>query len=142
MKKNILLLICVFTSSFFQAQTLKLEEIMKGNGFIGNLPENERWSLDGSKIYFDWNPRNDLGNSKYYWKKGMKVPQKATAEEAQFSKFNFLNREGSNVYYYADKGQIFSFAVSNKKIKKLYQSSSPISNLQLASQEGLSLIHI
>jgi dipeptidyl aminopeptidase/acylaminoacyl peptidase len=137
MKKNILLLICVFTSSFFQAQTLKLEEIMKGNGFIGNLPENERWSLDGSKIYFDWNPSNDLGNSTYYWKKGMKVPQKATAEEAQFSKFNFLNREGANVYYYSDKGQIFSFAVSNKKIKKLYQSSSPISNLQLASQEGV-----
>jgi hypothetical protein len=31
---------------------------MKGNAFIGVSPENERWSLDGQKVYFDWNPMN------------------------------------------------------------------------------------
>lgn len=62
MKNNIVLLICILFSSFFQAQTLKMEEIMKGNDFIGNLPENERWSLDGTTIYFDWNPNKEWGN--------------------------------------------------------------------------------
>ena len=68
MKKNLLFLICIFLSPFFQAQTLKLEEIMKGNDFIGNQPENERWSLDGTTIYFDWNPNKEWGNSTYFWK--------------------------------------------------------------------------
>ena len=63
MKKIILLFICIFCSTFFQAQSLKLEEIMKGNDFIGNLPENERWSLDGSTVYFEWNPTKEWGNS-------------------------------------------------------------------------------
>ena len=82
MKKILLLFICIFCTTIFQAQSLKLEEIMKGNDFIGNLPENERWSLDGSTIYFDWNPSKEWGNSTYYWKKGMKAPQKASKEEA------------------------------------------------------------
>jgi hypothetical protein len=34
------------------SQTLKLEEIMKGNAFIGAQPENERWSNRWTKKYF------------------------------------------------------------------------------------------
>ena len=53
------------------AQNLQLEQIMKGDGFIGNQPENHRWSIDGSTVYFDWNPNNEIGNSTYYWNSSM-----------------------------------------------------------------------
>src|ERR1044072_7718874 len=49
-------------------QTFKLEEIMKGDDFIGHSPENYEWSYDGSGIYFDWNPDNEPGNSPYYYR--------------------------------------------------------------------------
>ena len=137
MKKILLLFICIFWSTIFQAQSLKLEEIMKGNDFIGNLPENERWSLDGSTIYFDWNPNKEWGNSTYYWKKGMKAPQKASKEEARFSKIRFVEKEGSGIYYYIDKGQLYSYAIKDKKSKKLFQHSVPVSNLQIGKEEGV-----
>lgn len=137
MKKNILILICIFCSSFFQAQVLKLEEIMKGNDFIGNLPENERWSLDGTTIYFDWNPNKEWGNSTYYWKKGMKAPQKASKEEAKFSKFRFVEKEGSGMYYWMDKGQIFLYTIKDKRVKKIYQNNLPVSNLQVGKEDGV-----
>ncbi|MFM2010214.1 MAG: hypothetical protein RLZZ479_605, partial [Bacteroidota bacterium] len=137
MKKILLLFICIFCSTIFQAQSLKLEEIMKGNDFIGNLPENERWSLDGSTIYFDWNPNKEWGNSTYYWKKGMKAPQKASKEEARFSKIRFVEKEGSGIYYYIDKGQLYSYAIKDKKSKKLFQHSVPVSNLQIGKKEGV-----
>jgi dipeptidyl aminopeptidase/acylaminoacyl peptidase len=137
MKNNLLILICFFCSFIFQAQVLKLEEIMKGNDFIGNLPENERWSLDGTTIYFDWNPNKEWGNSTYYWKKGMKAPQKASKEEAKFSKFRFVEKEASGMHYWMDKGQIFSYTIKDKRVKKIYQNNLPVSNLQLGKEDGV-----
>lgn len=137
MKNNIVLLICILFSSFFQAQTLKMEEIMKGNDFIGNLPENERWSLDGTTIYFDWNPNKEWGNSTYFWKKGMKAPQKASKEEAKFSKLRMLQKEGTGVYYFVDKGQLFSYSIKDKKTQKIYQHSVPVSSLQIGKELGV-----
>ena len=40
----------LFTAFIGYSQSLKLEEIMKGNDFIGWQPENPRWSLDGQKV--------------------------------------------------------------------------------------------
>ena len=137
MKNNIVLLICILFSSFFQAQTLKMEEIMKGNDFIGNLPENERWSLDGTTIYFDWNPNKEWGNSTYFWKKGMKAPQKASKEEAKFSKLRMLQKEGTGIYYFVDKGQLFSYSIKDKKTQKIYQHSVPVSSLQIGKELGV-----
>ena len=137
MKNNIVLLICILFSSFFQAQTLKMEEIMKGNDFIGNLPENERWSLDGTTIYFDWNPNKEWGNSTYFWKKGMKTPQKASKEEAKFSKLRMLQKEGTGIYYFVDKGQLFSYSIKDKKTQKIYQHSVPVSSLQIGKELGV-----
>jgi hypothetical protein len=34
---------------------------MKGDEFIGSQPTSGRWSLDGKKVYFEWNPNNELG---------------------------------------------------------------------------------
>ena len=52
MIKNSLLALALLATSFIQARQLKLEEIMKGNDFIGWQPENPRWSLDGQKVFF------------------------------------------------------------------------------------------
>ncbi|MFZ1749833.1 MAG: hypothetical protein WAU01_06560 [Saprospiraceae bacterium] len=72
----ITLVICIDLS----AQSLRLEDIMKGNEFIGQQPDNHRWTYDGSMVFFDWNPNDEQGSSKYYWKDGMLKPELATLE--------------------------------------------------------------
>lgn len=137
MNKKIILVICILFSITIQSQTLKLEEIMKGNAFIGAQPENERWSLDGQQVYFDWNPNNELGTSTYFWKNGLSKPELASPHEAAFSKLDFKKTTNPDLYYYIDKGRLFSYSLKNKSSKKLYQQSSPISNLQMGSVAGI-----
>jgi hypothetical protein len=44
------------------SQTLKLEEIMKGNALLVRNQKTKRWSIDGQKnILIE--PNNELGNS-------------------------------------------------------------------------------
>ena len=137
MNKIIILVIAVWFSITAQSQTLKLEEIMKGNGFTGVSPENERWSLDGQKVYFDWNPNNELGTSTYFWKRGLSQPELATTAESAFSKMDMKKSSNTDVYYYIEKGRLFSYALKSKTIKKLFQQSSPITNLQISTVLGI-----
>jgi dipeptidyl aminopeptidase/acylaminoacyl peptidase len=137
MSKNVLILIILFFTVAGQSQNLKLEEIMKGDAFIGVQPSNGRWSLDGKKIYFEWNPNNDLGTSTYFWEKGMLKPQLSSAKEAAFSKLDFMQNPNSDVAYYISKGALYSYSLSNKSIKKLLQQSSSVSNLQLGHENGV-----
>jgi hypothetical protein len=78
--------IIVFLTLLWQSQNLKIEEIMKGDEFIGSQPTSGRWSLDGKKVYFEWNPNNELGTDTYFWDKSMIKPQLTSSAEAAFSK--------------------------------------------------------
>lgn len=132
-----------FIFSFFlysvalQSQVLKLEEIMKGDAFIGAQPFNPRWSLDGTTIYFEWNPKNEPNASTYFWKKGLSKPVVASIDESAFSKLDFKRYKTSDLVYYIDKGTLYSYSIKNKVVKKLFQQNSAISNLQLGFQEGV-----
>src|SRR3990167_8517103 len=55
------------TANGQKSSAFQLEEIMKGDGFIGHSPENIRWSFDGQTILFDWNPSNTFGNTPYIY---------------------------------------------------------------------------
>lgn len=137
MNKKINLVISIFSAITIQSQTLKLEEIMKGNTFIGVSPEIEKWSLDGQKVYFDWNPNNELGTSTYFWTNELSKPVLASPNEAAFSKLDFKKTSNPDLYYYIDKGRLFSYSLKNKTSKKLYQQSSPIANLQIGAVLGV-----
>jgi dipeptidyl aminopeptidase/acylaminoacyl peptidase len=134
MKNLFLALICFAFTLSSLSQNLKLEEIMKGDAFIGNQPENPRWSLDGKKLYFDWNPNNEFGLSTYFWEKGLAKPQLVTPLEEAFSKLDFKQNPLADLVYYLNKGVLFSYSKKNKTATKLYQNSNPVSNLQLGSE--------
>ena len=137
MYNKLIVLFCVLFSVSIHSQLLKLEEIMKGNTFIGEQPENERWSIDGQKVYFDWNPNNDLGPSTYYWKKELSKPELVSPIEAAFSKLDFKKTSNPDLYYYIDRGRLFSYSIKNQAAIKLYQHNNPISNLQIGSDAGV-----
>ncbi|MBF4487637.1 prolyl oligopeptidase family serine peptidase [Flavobacterium sp. CSZ] len=137
MTKNIFILAFLIFSISGRSQTLKLEEIMKGESFIGNQPTNGRWSLDGKKVYFEWNPTDDLGASTYSWQKGAAKPVLAQPKEAAFSKQDFKRKPNSDVVYYTDKGGLYSYTISTKAVKKIIQQSNPISNLELGKDNAI-----
>ncbi|WP_291105083.1 MULTISPECIES: S9 family peptidase [unclassified Flavobacterium] len=137
MNKFFFALVCFAFAITSQSQNLKLEDIMKGDAFIGAQPENARWSLDGKKIYFEWNPNNELGSSTYFWEKGLAKPQLAPVNEGAFSKLDFKRNATSDLVYYLDEGVLFSYAIKNKTTKKLYQQSNSVSNLQLGFEDGI-----
>jgi hypothetical protein len=110
---------------------------MKGDAFIGVQPDSIHWSLDGKKIYFEWNPINELTTSTYYWEKGQTKPVLASPVEGAFSKLDFKQTPTSDLVYYINKGALFSYSKKHKIIKKLLQNNSPISNLQLGFEEGI-----
>jgi acetyl esterase/lipase len=137
MIKAIFIIVLLTLTLTGQSQNLKLEEIMKGDEFIGSQPTSGRWSLDGKKIYFEWNPNNELGTDTYFWDKSMIKPQLTSSQEAAFSKLDFESKLNTDIAYYIDKGALYSYSIKNKTIKKLLQQSIPISNLQLGKNNGV-----
>lgn len=127
--RSILFSLLCFIS--LQSQTtLTLEEIMKGDAFIGHQPSQMQWSPDGSTIYFDWNPKNEKESSRYFWKKGMKSPQPLDEELEYQSRLNFDNQKDYKIKYYVRQGVLFSFDPKTEKHEWVFQSAQPISNLQ------------
>ena len=124
------ILLLAFQLGFAQNSPLQLEEIMKGEEFVGYAPENVTWSFDNETIFFDWNPKKEVARSTYYWKKGMSAPQLADINEAKFYKNRFLTHD-EQTYFYSDGGALFSYHVKTKKKKKIFQNAGFISNLSL-----------
>tara|TARA_R110002049_G_scaffold252429_3_gene427684 strand:- start:1764 stop:4124 length:2361 start_codon:yes stop_codon:yes gene_type:complete len=65
---SIFLLFLVTTIGFSQIQNqsqLSIDDIMKGEDFVGYLPTNIEWADTSKDIYFSWNPDNDTIRSTY-----------------------------------------------------------------------------
>ena len=117
-------------TSILSSQNLQLEEIMKGNEFIGQQPSIQRWSVDGKTIYFDWNPKNEIGDKTYYWQQGFSEPKLLPKTEFNFSEIQFQGQEKFDVVYYTNQGALFSYHKKTKENKVIYQTTSTINSIQ------------
>lgn len=102
---------------------------MKGNEFIGNQPENPRWSHDGSVVLFDWNPDNEPGNSTYFWKPGMDKAEKYIFTNYAVPAKDLEAQKNYDTIYFIEQGAIFSFIRSKAETKKIYHTTYPVYNL-------------
>ena len=114
------------------ASVLQLEEIMKGNEFIGHQPENVRWSIDGSKIYFDWNPKNEQGNSIYEYQPALKGSKPVLADPKSILEFDPSQSTFSDQYQIID-GSLTRFDKKTKQLLRIYSSSSDLHSVQRAT---------
>jgi dipeptidyl aminopeptidase/acylaminoacyl peptidase len=108
--------------------TLSLGEIMKGNEFIGHQPENIRWSIDGTKIYFDWNPKNEPGNSTYELTVLQKEKKAVLADKKKILEFDPSQANFSDQYLIID-GAFVHYSKKTKALKLIYHSDSPIQQI-------------
>jgi dipeptidyl aminopeptidase/acylaminoacyl peptidase len=120
---------CFFAQSTPNVSSLKLEEIMKGNEFIGYQPENIRWSADGKKIYFDWNPTNEPGNSVYELTLTDKTRKPKKVEPVTVFEYD-PEQAGYGIQYSAIEGALVMINKVSGKAKLILHSSNPVSNVQ------------
>jgi dipeptidyl aminopeptidase/acylaminoacyl peptidase len=129
MKKYCGFFLLLFTI-FGTAQQLRLEDIMKGDEFIGHQPSNHRWSIDGQTVLFDWNPNNEIGNSPYFWNKSSKSPQKVSSPNPVYDVDFIAAQKDFEEVYYTNQGVLYAYIKSTKKTKKIIQSADRISAVQ------------
>ena len=109
---------------------------MKGNEFVGNLPESIRWSANGQTIFFEWNPQNELGNSTYAYLVTGKTNLTAKADSKSIFEFDLAQRNNL-INYYSIEGALVAYDKKTKVSKLIYQSSSPIYNIQRTKLENI-----
>ena len=131
--KNIFTALFFIFSSLVFSQNLQLEEIMKGNEFIGHQPSNQRWSVDGKTIYFEWNPNNDIGDTTYYWQSGFTEPKLLSNEGFRFSEIQYQGQENFDVVYYTNQGALFSYHKKTKENKP--KESKTEANIEISQVE-------
>jgi len=88
-------LLLIFPLVVLQAQDLgelTIKKIMRDKSWIGSSPGRIRWSLDGSKLYFSWNPEHADSDSLYSVSKRGGEPVKVSLAEQR----NFPGRWGAD----------------------------------------------
>lgn len=135
MNKLVFVGLCVLINSYVLLAQLDLKEIMKGNDFVGYLPENQRWNYDGTKIFFQANEDKLPGYSTYQFDLLKKEKKKLIGKESA----------ESGIYVFEDSQRMYSdqFSIYGNTLVKLnkktgeyqliYQTDESIYNIQRIS---------
>ena len=115
-KKCILIFFVAFSNTIFPQTQLILSEIMKGEDFIGELPDTIFWAENSESIYFNWNPDNDIVRSCYKVDLKGLTPYKVGIEELRSlpSKDGTYSRD-KNKKLYEKNGDIFMYDTKSGK---------------------------
>lgn len=125
-------LLLTFCSPAFFAQNFRLEEIMKGDDFIGHSPENVRWSYNGESVYFDWNPNSEAGSSPYRYDlaNGNYAVQPFTAPDVPA----WPERPSAGaVHYFSQMGNLARYNAKTRKTATVMQLVNGVWDVQYGS---------
>ena len=123
MKKLLtLFLIVVGTHSFAQKlDTLTIEKIMRDPKWMGVSPSDIKWSDNGKKIYFKWNPENTFRDEWYSITTNNLNPQKISDNEQTSITPNYGSswNRAHTLKIYTKGGDIFLEIVKTGKVNQL-----------------------
>jgi dipeptidyl aminopeptidase/acylaminoacyl peptidase len=129
-----LILILVCTHSFSQKlETLTVEKIMRDPKWIGTSPSRIRWSDDGNKVYFNWNPKSADRSELYSITTSDTKPQKVSlVEQKALPSASGRWNKKHTVKLFEKNGDIFLSDIVKGKITQLTSTvdreSNPVFN--------------
>ena len=128
----------LFTHSFF-AQTIRLEEIMKGEEFVGFSPQNIRWAMDNESVLFDWNPNGEPGRSLYAYHLKQKNIRKVPIVDGRLFWTPALDNHTLLAvnHYFNDNGDLARYTPKTKLKTILYSAKEPIGTVFRNNQSPL-----
>jgi len=131
MKRLFLFSFIVF-SQHLSAQQLQLNEIMKGNDFIGYSPEDLQWTVDGSTVLFDWNPTMALQPTLHGYSLSTKSIKEITISDHRYQSKPTMNytQKRFNNYYFSDNGDLARYDSKTGITTIVYSGSESAWNIQ------------
>lgn len=117
---------------------LNLREIMKGNDFVGHLPQGVHWSLTGEHILFDWNPGSAPGNSTYAYDVKSKTTE-VIMPAFYDGNTDYYGGATSSYRFFRENDALYHFNSKTNKTQLIYRSVSGISNVQF--EEGQDYVY-
>ncbi|MBP6184565.1 MAG: prolyl oligopeptidase family serine peptidase [Saprospiraceae bacterium] len=115
-----LLLLCLITTEILQAQSpLMLDQIMKGDAFVGHLPEAPYWSANGQTLYYTWNPDQDILSSLYATDRKGNVRKLSLGERKLTPSASIIWNSTFDQGVYELQGDLFLYSTSGNKTTRL-----------------------
>lgn len=133
-----LVLIATCGTSFAQTTPkLTVEKIMRDPKWMGTSPTNIRWSDDGKKVYFDWNPEAADQNSLYSITPTNLKPQKVSIEERREAlPGNGTWNAKHTQKVYERNGDLYLIDIKGSKLRRLTNTSDRESNPKFSGDES------
>jgi len=128
----VLFFICILScplngQNYRNTSDLTLEDIMKGNDWMGTSPANPQWSADGLRVFFSWNPEKELIASEYAYSIHNGEISKLTQEEISNKVLirSMITDYDDERQFFIDRGDLYEYdKASNKKLLVLDMESS------------------
>ena len=110
------------------SQTIALEEIMKGEEFVGFSPQNIRWTIDNQSVLFDWNPNNELGRSLYAYQLKQKQTIRVPIVNNELASNPALDKHDQlfDNHYFNDRGNLARYHLKTKTKTILFSGKESI----------------
>jgi len=135
---SLLLLVFVSTVCFAQHQNqsqLSLEEIMKGDAFVGYLPTTISWADNSQDIYFSWNPDMDTIRSTYAVNIKSKAIKKLSFEELKQKSNDGDYSKDYNWKVYEKGGDLFLMDLKTYTSRRITNTLARESNPQFSGDQ-------
>ena len=124
---TVFLLLWEPTVSFCQhPDSLTIEKIMRDPKWIGTSPLEPFWNIEGTKLFFKWNPDNAPSDSLYYITKENTTPVKASVAQKQnvVSASSAVYNLNRTAYIYEKDGDIFYHTIKPEKTYRITQTEA------------------
>ena len=139
-KSTLAILFLLFSASIFAQQKLDkltVEKIMRDPKWMGTSPSGTFWSIDGTTLYFLWNPDKGPNDSIWYITTTNKTPVKATAaqKQAMATESNYNYNDLRTAYVFAKDGDVIYKELKTGRTKRITQTVDLESNPQFSFNE-------
>lgn len=115
------------------AAQLQLDQIMKGPGFVGALPESPEWSLDGKQIYY-WSKHPDSLKPNYYGYQLQNAQTKELNAQEWQSRWVWTAGQGALNQVRIFENQLQFNDLASKQVRSFPFFTDDIWNLQLQNK--------
>ena len=135
---SLFLFLCVIVLFNAQSQNqsqLTIDQVMKGEDFVGYLPTRIEWKDDSERIYFSWNPDNDTIRSTYGVDLRSKKIEKLTFDELKLKSNSGHYSSDFKWKVYEKGGDLFLKNLDNYTVKRITNTLSWESNPQFSGDQ-------
>ena len=115
---------------------LKMEDIMKGYDWVGNLPDQIQWLNQSDYFFFTWNPDNSPSAPQYSY--NLKTQQLTLTDDAVRDALpprQLVYNNNRSRFLYISNGDLYLQEVRNGKITRLTNTLETITNPRFSRDE-------